>query len=363
MQPRTALTLLAITLIAVGGVAWVRAIRRLAAGEPILPQEPRRQVPWGLFDLVLLIAANFTAMVVVGTLAGAIGLKVSSEITKETARDMLLMQVAIQFLGTLPVVAFIALRTDSDWRDLGIVWHKIGRDLQLGAIAFAMLAPPVYAIQALLTNLVQYEHTLIDIMQQDPRLLWLGALSAAVAAPLTEELQFRLLLQGWLEKVAAWRGDSLPLLMGGRLPHDAVAWRAQDAAESDKVVDAILPDDGPEMEAPPEDEGDATNPYKTPRPTAAEPVKEPLASSGDFSAKALAMINHWPIAVSALLFAGMHFGQGAAPVPLFVLALGLGYLYERTHRILPSITVHLLLNAATMVILAVEIYFPAAPPT
>jgi membrane protease YdiL (CAAX protease family) len=360
MQPRIAVSLLAIAVIAVGSVAWVRAIRRLAAGEPILPQEPRRQVPWGLFDLVLLIAANFAAMLVVGTLAGAIGLRVSSEITKETARDMLLMQVAMQFLGSLPVVAFIALRTDCNWRDLGIVWQKVGRDLQLGAIAFAMLAPPVYAIQALLTNLVQYEHTLIDIMQQDPRLLWLGALSAAVAAPVCEELQFRLLLQGWLEKVAVWSGDTLPLLMGGRPPH---ALRLQEAAESDKVVDAILPDEEPEMQLPPEDEGDATNPYKTPRHPVAEPVKESLASSGDLGPKGPALVNHWPTAVSALLFAGMHLGQGPAPVPLFVLALGLGYLYERTHRILPSITVHLLLNATTMVILTVEIYFPAAPAT
>jgi membrane protease YdiL (CAAX protease family) len=36
------------------------------------------------------------------------------------------------------------------------------------------------------------------------------------------------------------------------------------------------------------------------------------------------------------------------PIPLFVLALGLGYLYRQTHRILPCIVVHLLLNACSL---------------
>ena len=53
----------------------------------------------------------------------------------------------------------------------------------------------------------------------------------------------------------------------------------------------------------------------------------------------------WPIILSSLLFAMMHIGQGAAPIPLFLLALVLGYLYQRTHRIWPSMAAHLLLNA------------------
>ena len=41
-------------------------------------------------------------------------------------------------------------------------------------------------------------------------------------------------------------------------------------------------------------------------------------------------------AVSAAIFAFMHLGQGPAPIPLFFLAIGLGYLYRQTHRATPS---------------------------
>lgn len=55
-----------------------------------------------------------------------------------------------------------------------------------------------------------------------------------------------------------------------------------------------------------------------------------------------------PIVVSAGVFALLHYSHGAAPVPLFVLALALGFLYQRTHRIWPSLTVHVLLNLASL---------------
>jgi membrane protease YdiL (CAAX protease family) len=68
----------------------------------------------------------------------------------------------------------------------------------------------------------------------------------------------------------------------------------------------------------------------------------------------------WPIVLSALLFALMHLGQGAAPIPLFLFAIVLGYLYQRTHRIWPSMVAHLLLNAATIFILWNQIQHASA---
>jgi membrane protease YdiL (CAAX protease family) len=59
----------------------------------------------------------------------------------------------------------------------------------------------------------------------------------------------------------------------------------------------------------------------------------------------------WPILLSALFFSLLHLGQGPAPIPLFFFAIVLGYLYQRTHRIWPSLVTHFLLNAGTMVIL------------
>ena len=56
-----------------------------------------------------------------------------------------------------------------------------------------------------------------------------------------------------------------------------------------------------------------------------------------------------PIALSSVLFALAHVGQGASPISLFFLAIGLGFLYQRTHRIVPCIIAHMLFNAFGMV--------------
>jgi membrane protease YdiL (CAAX protease family) len=58
-----------------------------------------------------------------------------------------------------------------------------------------------------------------------------------------------------------------------------------------------------------------------------------------------------PILISSFLFAAVHAGQWPAPVPLFFLALVLGYLYHQTHRLLPSLVVHVLLNGSTFLAL------------
>jgi len=46
-----------------------------------------------------------------------------------------------------------------------------------------------------------------------------------------------------------------------------------------------------------------------------------------------------------------HLGHGVAPIPLVLLGLVLGYVYQRTHRIVPCIVAHMLFNAYSMVLL------------
>jgi membrane protease YdiL (CAAX protease family) len=66
----------------------------------------------------------------------------------------------------------------------------------------------------------------------------------------------------------------------------------------------------------------------------------------------------WPIFLSAILFSLVHIGQGAAPVPLFFFAIVLGYVYQRTHRIWPSLVCHFLLNAGSLTLLWWQILAP-----
>ncbi len=58
--------------------------------------------------------------------------------------------------------------------------------------------------------------------------------------------------------------------------------------------------------------------------------------------------SYLPILVSSSIFAALHIGQGAAPIPLFVLSLGLGFLYRQTGSITPSLVVHVVLNSLTL---------------
>lgn len=62
-----------------------------------------------------------------------------------------------------------------------------------------------------------------------------------------------------------------------------------------------------------------------------------------------------PILLSAALFAVLHWGHGPDPIPLFVLAVALGYVYRQTHRIWPSLIVHMCLNGASMAMLWLSI--------
>lgn len=61
--------------------------------------------------------------------------------------------------------------------------------------------------------------------------------------------------------------------------------------------------------------------------------------------------SYWPVLVASAVFACLHLGgQGAAAIPLFVLALGLGYLYRQTGSLAPPIIVHMLLNGTTLTV-------------
>jgi hypothetical protein len=199
-------------------------------------------------------------------------------------------------------------------------------------------------------------HPFIDLITDDPRIEYLLpiALAALIAAPVVEEYVFRVLLQGWLERVLArWEQPKEPELPGG-------------AGESFDAVERP-PDLGPGA-SPIGSASDrlrvgseAANPFRSPQ---WEESVDAVPLPGTEAAGAQAAGPGLPertssrllaIGVSSLAFSLAHFGQGPAPISLFLLALGLGYLYQRTHRVLPSITVHFLVNLTAVVQLALAI--------
>lgn len=96
--------------------------------------------------------------------------------------------------------------------------HRAGYEIMQGALAFLLCLPWVFLFNYAIRELTKDEslHELLVVVQQDqsPLLLLLVAAHAIVMAPLLEELQFRVILQGWLaDRVRGWLAVTLIALM------------------------------------------------------------------------------------------------------------------------------------------------------
>jgi membrane protease YdiL (CAAX protease family) len=260
---------------------------------------------------------------------------------------MLAADAATKFISLAAVALFIRARQPLRLSDLGFRGDRLGADCFTGLVAFCMLAPLVFGIQFLLVQWWPSSHPLIEMLQKTPSLgmFALTCFSAVIVAPLSEEFAFRVLLQGWLEKIAQGNERTDAILLGGHTPPEPPAITYLDAAE-----DAESPEPETAGPIPPVD---YTNPYAPPQARFAPqqlPAAEPLERTEPSRLWPL------PILISALIFALLHWSHGPDWVPLSVLGVGLGYLYQRTHRATPSIVVHFLLNSLSMIGVGLQVF-------
>jgi membrane protease YdiL (CAAX protease family) len=247
----------------------------------------------------------------------------------DAVRDIA-MNVVEQVVIVGAVLAAVVVVSGATKFDLGLPEYVDGfvRDVKIGVVAWLAALLPVYGMQVVLvlTFGQPSQHPLITMVAKDSdgSILVAAFLAAVVAAPICEEIAFRLLLQGWLEK---WED----LRLGWR--------RTEVAAESDESVVA----DGANAEVL------ATVEENPSLPTALSA----LDACEETPIHGLYGLPHgWvPILISATLFALAHFGLGPDPIPLFLLALVLGYVYQRTHRIVPCMVTHALFNSLTLIAL------------
>ncbi len=308
------------------GWSWVRLAMR---GRPLLPWAARRPSPWTLLD----IAAAFLLMLFLP--AAVTVLAVRLELTtfkfsgEPPSADQLADLLVCNAIGSVLTIAAIwgmmRVRHNAGLREWGFDPRHFLPDIGLGVVAFVTIVPPVLLIQLLLTQWFPPEHAITTLLQErrDPLFFLIAGIAAVVVAPISEELLFRVLLQGWLERLSTF---TLP-------------------AVAAPVEESLLEDNAPAADDAPAAgdawETDEQSPYRSPRSASTAPL-EPAPTAGERPAPA------WPILVSAAIFGLMDLGNGPSPIPLFFLALGLGYLYQRTHRILPCIVVHMLLNGMTL---------------
>ena len=335
-----------------GLAAQLLVALNIKPNDPLIRWSPRRPVPWALVDLVGTLAIYFVGILALRLLLGQLGwLPDDADETKLTLGDKELL-VWANMGASLALLAvalpLIALRTGTAWRDFGFSARDLWSDLKLGLAGFVMLAPPVYAIQGVLVYFWKpSKHPLMEMFKESPDVSFFVVLfvAAAVIAPIFEELVFRVLLQGFLEKAFTFRGPAHELVFGS----PSIAPQVPQISPADWQLPAA------EITFLPSPAALDVNPY-APSTIVGEQVV-PAVLADEYEQPILRGIFAWlPIGISSVIFALMHYSHGPDWVPLILLAVGMGFLYQRTHRVVPSLVVHALLNSLSMFGLWLSIY-------
>jgi membrane protease YdiL (CAAX protease family) len=312
--------------------AWAWAIIRLASGRSLLPRVRPRLVPWGMWSVGGVILLYLAVQVLTVMAFGMVHHRAKGQ--RLDPRDLMTIIGASNAVILLLVPAFLRVTSRARLDDLGFVSPRPVRDVWSGAVGWVMLTPVV--------NLIMFG--LVTVLHQRPRhpveemlrgglngpVVLVTFLSAVVLAPAAEEFLFRGVLLGWL--INLWKQPKPP-----------------------KFDDAILfLDDLPVLTAV-EHEGHRARFAQSPwEPPAAPITPSRNAEEPDDGPTGLAL---WmPNIATSIVFAALHATQWPAPIPLFLLSLGLGYLYIRTGNLLAPITLHALFNGTSTAALFVTLW-------
>ena len=317
-----------VALVAGSLVAWRRLFRDFKQGIQPLPPRLRAPSPFGLLDVLLMffawIMAQLLGLELTKWLAG-LEPDSLSDLPLSASSYFILVAGTVQLVATFGCIIIYRMRYPSPPPFTTNRQTTIS-NIRIGLLGFLLIVPPTLILQMVLTQLVPYKHDTLESLKEATSSLPIVTawIMAVVIAPIVEEIFFRGMLQGWLQRLGNTRPEDFDkLISGGRF-------------NSNQSIDE----------------------QRQPKP--AQPLDDSnttldLGEQVYFDSK----LRWTPILVSAGLFATAHIGQGAAPIPLFFLAIGLGYLYRQTGSIVPGIVVHFLLNFHSMFWATLAVFFDA----
>ena len=323
---------------------WTYVIRRHRSGQShFFSARERLKLPLGLMDVLLAFVMWMTGQMV--GLAITLAILGIDELapTSMSVGEQTVLGYAVGIctaVSTVLTLAYLYARYQNP-KVFGGSLKYLGRDFGLGCFVFMCFVPITFLVQAALTQVWEYEHPTLDLISSDSSLLTILSAwwMAVVVAPVSEEIFFRGILQGWLSRLFVNNAQPEAALIGGwpggQSSSPASVGQRESAAGTDAAENRI-----------------SENPYQS-STTAA--VREPVAEEPQYY-----VAQAWfPVVVSSLLFSLVHLGQGPAPIPIFVFAVGLGMIYRQTGRIVPCIVAHFCLNCFSMSIFTIEqLYFP-----
>jgi membrane protease YdiL (CAAX protease family) len=225
------------------------------------------------------------------------------------------------------------LLSDTQPFQLGLTTYRLGRSVFLAVLGWILLTPLVLWLNVLVHQLYvriaggePALHSLTMLSRSNPAWweLALVVFAAMVAAPIWEELLFRGLLQRWFSQ--RWWGGALACGL-------AVAWALVN--KSPLILSACSVQDWHVL-------GVALQPagfvlLLTPGLLVGSLFRRPYAGRAIYG--------------TAVLFAIRHCESWPDPVALFVLALGLGWLADRTRSLVGPIVLHSLFNGVACVLM------------
>jgi membrane protease YdiL (CAAX protease family) len=223
---------------------------------------------------------------------------------------------------------FTGIRLDQ----IGLTWRRLVRNCLGGVDGWQILTPVCLALNFGILALYGeqaasnvHEHPLVELARHGltPVELVLFIAAVSVTAPVMEEMLFRGALQTWLEKRPLGAPFVMLLALLISVPTKMDAW----IAAWTQGVGAIF--------------------------LHCAPVLFVVALTLIFLVVyRLSRATAWPALFAAsTLFAAVHSFAWPSPVPLFVMALGLGWLAQRTRSLAGPMVLHGLFNAVNCAIL------------
>ena len=360
-----ALVLVVAVICLISLVFWVKTFIRVRQKKEELIPYQRSECVLGFIDVLAIFAVWMGSQIAVGVVlvivTGFQTIKSRQPDTMSAGNTvdlfaehgiLLLYLSAVTGIAALLLAgAFLLIRYKTA-NAFGLRFDNLTKQIRYGVAVFVMLFPVVMLIQWLLSMIVEYDHPVLSVLAGNPTFVSIfGCWAAAVlAAPFLEEFLFRGVFQYWLERLSVSKLSNDQLFVGGANVVEEISSEPHEASsESFVTAELVEPNNDDDVA----DADKVLNPYATPQRS--------VIRSIDVAATTQRRFAYWPIFVSSLCFALVHLGQGLAPIPLFILAVGLGYLFRQTGSLIACVTVHFLLNFYSMLVFTIAVLLGETP--